>query len=773
MKNLPVRRDIIETEVRYKALHETINDIIYTHDLEWNIISVNPAVERILGYTAEELIGKNALTFIHNDSALLIKSRLEAKLENPNKKSESLELVILTKDGREKWIEVNATILASQEGAPLAVQGIARDITDRKQTEQELLKSERKYRAIFENTNASMGIVEEDNVLSLVNSEFEKLSGYSKKEIEGRKKWMSFVDSRDLERMMGYHTLRMQGRDAPRNYEFRFVCKDSETKHVFITVAFIDGTSQLVISLTDLTEQKKAEVSLKESEARYRTFLDATTDLAFMKDDNFRYVLANRAFLIKNGFREESEILGKRDNEVLPSDCVKSAARSDELALSTGGLVVMEEQMRDYLFEARKFPVVLKNGKTGIGAIVRNITEVRQAEEEKKRLETALVRAGKLEVLGTLAGGVAHDLNNVLGGMVSLPSLLLDQLPSDSPMKRPLELIQRSGEKAAAIVEDMLTLARRGVSNAKTVNLNEVITTHFESPEHDKLQFFHQNVRFQMLLEDKLLNIIGSPVHLYKTVMNLLSNAAEAMPHGGTVTIRTENRHIDKSFRGYDDIKEGDYAVLTVRDMGVGIPPDGIDRIFEPFFTKKVMGRSGTGLGMTVVWGTVKDHNGYIDVQSEEGKGTIFTLYFPATRKKRPDEIKHVPAAEYRGKGETILIVDDVPEQLELASSMLSDLGYKPVTACSGEIAIEYLKKNCVDLMILDMIMEPGIDGLETYRKILKIRPRQKAVIGSGYSETKSVKAAQKLGAGAYIKKPYTLESIGIAIRNELNKASV
>jgi len=770
VKKQPVGSGRIQTEERYRALHETINDIIYSHDLDFNILSVNPATERILGYTAEDLVGNNALRFIHSDSALLIKNRLEAKLKNPDKKPEPLELIIRTKDGREKWIEVNATILASPEGVPLAVQGIARDITDRKQVENKLLKSEQKYRAIFENTNASMGIVDAENILSLVNGEFEKLSGYSKKEVEGRKTWMSFVDPDDLDRIMGYHRSRMKGLDAPRNYEFRFICKDGQQKHVYITVAFIDATSQCVISLTDLTELKKAEVSLKESEARYRSFLDALSDVAFMKDENFCYVLANRAFLEVHDIPQEYEILGKSDNEVFPSDFAELTGRSDELALSAGKLVVVEEQIRNDILETRKFPVVLKNGKTGIGAVVRDITQVRRAEEEKKRLEAALVRAGKMEFLGTLAGGIAHDLNNVLGGVVGLPSLLLDQLPSDSPMRRPLELIQKSGEKAAAIVEDMLTLARRGVSNPKVVNLNEIVTTHFESPEHEKLQFYHQNVRFQMLLEDSLLNIIGSPAHLSKSVMNLLSNAAEAMPEGGTATIKTENRHIDKSVREYDDIiKEGDYAVLTVTDAGVGIAPDDIERIFEPFFTKKVMGRSGTGLGMTVVWGTVKDHNGYIDVQSQEGKGTIFTLYFPATRKKRPDETARIPAEHYRGKGETILIVDDVQEQLELVSSMLSDLGYKPVTASSGEAALEYLKKNCADLVILDMIMDPGIDGLETYRKILDIRPGQKAVIGSGYSETKSVRAAQKLGAGPYIKKPYTIEKIGIAIRNELD----
>ena len=182
------------------------------------------------------------------------------------------------------------------------------------------------------------------------------------------------------------------------------------------------------------------------------------------------------------------------------------------------------------------------------------------------------------------------------------------------------------------------------------------------------------------------------------------------------------------------------------------------------------MGRSGTGLGLAVVWGTVKDHHGYIDVQSEEGKGSIFTLYFPVTRKELTKDQETVSSETYLGQGETILVVDDVKEQRELAMSMLTRLGYRVDAVSSGEEAVEYLKTNRVDLIVLDMIMDPGIDGLETYRRILEIHPRQKAIIVSGFSETDRVRKAQELGAGAYVRKPYLLEKIGLAIRQELDR---
>ena len=210
--------------------------------------------------------------------------------------------------------------------------------------------------------------------------------------------------------------------------------------------------------------------------------------------------------------------------------------------------------------------------------------------------------------------------------------------------------------------------------------------------------------------------------------------------------------------------------VLTISDTGTGISPEDMGKIFEPFYTKKKMGRSGTGLGMAVVWGTVKDHNGYIDVQSTEGKGTTFTLYFPVTREKLAEVDSYLAIESYSGNGESILVIDDVEEQRNIASGMLEELGYSIVSVSSGEKAVEYLKTDKADLLLLDMIMEPGMDGLDTYKKILEIHPAQKVIIASGFSETDRVKAVQSLGAGAYIRKPLLLEKIGLAVKEELEK---
>ncbi|MDH3328523.1 MAG: ATP-binding protein [Desulfobulbaceae bacterium] len=401
----------------------------------------------------------------------------------------------------------------------------------------------------------------------------------------------------------------------------------------------------------------------------------------------------------------------------------------------------------------------------------KEILERKRAEEERKKLELQVQQSQKMEALGTLAGGVAHDLNNILGAIIGYPDLLLLDLPADSKLRKPLLAIQHSGEKAATIVQDLLTLARRGVVTIEQLNFNTIVNDYLKSLEHKNLLSCHPHVTYDIRLEPNLLDISGSSIHLSKTVMNLIYNAAEAMPKGGKITISTENKYVSTPITGYDHVKRGEYVVFTVTDEGIGISPNDLGRIFEPFYTKKVMGKSGSGLGMAVVWGTVKDHHGYIEVQSTEGKGTTFFLYFPVTRHEMTGDKVKLSLRDYMGNGESILVVDDNEEQRELAYQMLTQLGYSVTTVPGGEEAVAYFKENTADLLILDMIMDPGIDGLETYKQILQLHPAQKALIVSGYFETHRVKEAERLGVGSYVLKPYDLDKIGVAVKTELSRS--
>jgi signal transduction histidine kinase len=398
-----------------------------------------------------------------------------------------------------------------------------------------------------------------------------------------------------------------------------------------------------------------------------------------------------------------------------------------------------------------------------------DFTDHKLAEEALREGEEKLARLKKMESLGLLAGGVAHDLNNILAGIVSYPDLLLWDLPADSKLRKPIETIRDAGHRAAAIVQDLLTVARGVATTKESLNLNDIVCEYLKSPEFKKLVQFHPTVTIKTNLDNDLLNVKGFNVHIRKVLMNLVSNAAEAVESIGHVTISTMNRFVDRPFRAYDDVSVGEYVILAVSDDGSGISPDDLERIFDPFYTKKVMGRSGTGLGLAVIWNVIKDHEGYIDVRTDRN-GTTFEMYFPITRDEISDVPLSMPLRDYRGSGEKILVVDDVESQRDISCKMLDMLGYNAKAVASGEEAVEFLKENSVDLILLDMIMDPGINGRETYEKILRIRPDQKAVIVSGFSETAEVKETQRIGAGKYIKKPLTMQQMGIAVKEELGK---
>jgi PAS domain S-box-containing protein len=510
-----------------------------------------------------------------------------------------------------------------------------------------------------------------------------------------------------------------------------------------------------------------------EKKENYRTLFEAAPDGVEVLDVRGNVVDCNKTHqaLLK---RNKDKIVGNHTTEFFSSGTRGFFEQKFQTLKDTGyveGEVELVSSDGSPIPVWRKEKAIYNGNGEFVGSVIynRDISSLKQAEEQKRNLEARLQRAQKMEAIGTLAGGVAHDLNNILGGIVGYPELLLMQLSENNPLRKPLMTMQESGQKAATIVQDLLTLARRGVPTAEVVNLNDIITEYFKSPVHEKLRFYHPHVEVDIALEPNLRPILGSPVHLSKTIMNLVSNAAEAMNNGGTISVSTQNRSVQGHLKGFETIEEGEYATLTVSDTGIGIAATDMEKIFEPFYTKKVMGRSGTGLGMAVVWGTVKDHKGYIDVESTEGKGTTFTLYLPITRQEQVKDKLLQSSKDYRGNGASVLVVDDVKEQREIASGMLKQLGYSATSVSNGEEAVDYMKKESADLLILDMIMDPGIDGLETYKRILKLHPGQKAILVSGFSETKLVREAQRLGAGAYVRKPYTLDQLGLAVRNALH----
>jgi PAS domain S-box-containing protein len=523
----------------------------------------------------------------------------------------------------------------------------------------------------------------------------------------------------------------------------------------------------------DITERKRTEKQLLKSEKGFRELFDSITDLIFSQDLEGRFISVNPALINLFGY-ERDELIGAPASNFMKPE-IKSLYKSEYLekiksqGYAEGISSYLTKDGKKIYIEYRNSLVTPEDRKPFISGTGRDVTERILSQREIKRLQSQIVQSQKMEAIGLMAGGVAHDLNNILSGIVSYPELLLMDLAEDSPLRKPIKTIHEAGKRASGVVADLLTMAR-GIATAKqALNLNRIVDEYLDSPEFRKLEKTHAFIQFTKNLAPGLLNMMGSSIHMKKVLMNLVINASEAISGSGTVTVSTLNRYLDEPLKGYEDVRRGEYVLLTVSDDGSGISPEDLERIFEPFYTKKVMGRSGTGLGLAVVWNTVQDHNGYINIRSSE-KGTIFELYFPVNRNSEVSEAADSDLVDCFGNAETILVVDDEEGQREIACKMLKRLGYNPQSVPSGEAAVEYVKENRVDLVLLDMVMPKGMNGRETYEAILKLYPAQKAVIATGYAKTEDVEISQALGAGRYIKKPYGLREIGIALKAELEK---
>jgi len=533
-----------------------------------------------------------------------------------------------------EWSELEKNIL-------LELVNIVSTRTDQIKAEEELRESEEKYRDIFENGSDLLYFHNLEGNFTEVNLAWRREYGYGEEDLAN-------LNVRDL---------------IPERYKYQFEdylkrVKENGKDRGLMKVMTKDGRERIFEyrnslvydstgpigvrgSARDLTERIQAEKAVKESEEKYRTILESIEDGYYEVDITGNLTFFNDSLCKMTGYTKD-ELMGMNNRQYTDKDTAKRLYQIFNKVYATGKpikgfeyeIILNRYGTKKHVESSVSLIRDRKGQPIGFRGIIRDIDERKLAEEEKKRLEAQLQQAQKMEAIGTLAGGVAHDLNNILSGLVGYPELLLMDIPEDSPFRKPILTIQKSGEKAATIVQDLLTLARRGVAVTEVVSLNHIISEYLKSPEYEKLKSFHPSVQVETNIEKDLLNILGSPVHLSKTVMNLISNAAEAMPEGGKIFISTENRYIDSPIRGYDHVKEGDYVTLSVSDTGVGISSEDMERIFEPFYTKKVMGRSGTGLGMAVVWGTVKDHKGYIDLRSAEGKGTTFTLLMWKSRSK-------------------------------------------------------------------------------------------------------------------------------------------
>lgn len=525
---------------------------------------------------------------------------------------------------------------------------------------------------------------------------------------------------------------------------------------------------RLLRTVAQSIQHKQLSRDLHNSEKRFRQLAQATWEGIIIYERG-ELLQTNTQLCTMFGYQEH-ELLGKQIFDVLLD---RTTIRAMDLPVDSDTIGPFEA--RGVRRDGTTFPVEFRvkhidfQGRQVQVAAIRDVTASEIAMQQKMALMEKLADAKRMESLGLMASSVAHDLNNIMAGIITYPELLLMDLGTDFKYREELMMIREAGKRAAAVVNDLLTVARGATCKKETQDVNALISEYLNSVEYRELCQRYPQVKLTPYLESKLKHIDCSAIHLSKSIMNLVNNAAEALQSCGQIILATKNTQLTTPYQGYETIEPGEYVVISVEDDGPGISSQDIQQIFSPFYSKKVMGRSGTGLGLAVVWNTIHDHGGFIDVVSSN-KGSMFALYFPASKSQQVRPIPPTPmTTQYQGKGERILVVDDQQSQREIACRLLRRLGYRPVSVASGEEAIEFIKATPVDLVILDMLMDPGINGCETFEHILHHTPRQKAIITSGYANAETIKKAMTLGITQFVKKPYSLYELALALKMEIS----
>lgn len=521
-------------------------------------------------------------------------------------------------------------------------------------------------------------------------------------------------------------------------------------------------------TISKAIKHSRLERALRVSEERLKTFTDASWE-GIVIHENGNLLDANPQFFDMFGY-QENELLGKPMVEkiIAPDSLLEVKIRVANDIFGSHKAFGLKKNGMEFPIESRSRPIDYEGREVRVCAI-RDISKRVKADQENIELQKQLAIASKMETLGLMAGSVAHDLNNILSGIVTLPEILLMQMGDDDAHRDTIQTIRQAGQDAASVVSDLITIARGATTKKSVCNLNTVVESYIVSVRTNKMDPRLKDIVIKLHCEPRLLNCYCSVIHINKVLMNLIGNAAEEMEGQGDLIVSTRNVSLKECYLGYEKIKSGDYAVVSVTDNGSGIKKEDLKKIFEPFYSKKTMGRSGTGLGLAIVWNTVHDHGGFIDIKTDDN-GTTFELYFPATEVAIKEESSMLSIDRYRGNGERVLVIDDQKQQQDIARNLLDTLGYATKTVSSGEEAIAYIKHHPVDLLVLDMIMSNGINGRATYEEILKINPKQRAIIASGFAENEEVKRALLLGGNQFIKKPYTLVQMGLAVKQALSE---
>lgn len=756
-----------ESEEKYRVLFNTFPLGITISDRYGNIVETNEIAVNLLGVSKDEHQSRSLdgpQWRIIDSTGMPLKSDEWASVRalKENRLVENTEIGIVKPDGETTWLNVTAAPLPLENFGVVVTYG---DITERK-------RAEREYQTLFREMLDGFAlhqIIEDDTGRPVdyrflaVNPAFEKITGLKAVEIVGRTV-LEVLPGIEKNWIETYGAVALTGDPA-----FFESYSGTLGKHFQVT-AFRPASGQFACIFVDITERKRTEEALKKSEERYRTILQTAMDGFWVVDTQGRLLSVNDAYCRMSGYgRKELFAMDVFDLEVIEkeediNDHMRKITAQGEDRFET------RHRRKDGTIFDVEVSVQYRSEDGGrFIAFIRDITEKKAKEEENIKLLGLLQQAQKLESIGNLAGGIAHDFNNILFPIVGISEMLMEDLIPGSQEHESIQQIYNAGKRGSELVKQILAFSRQAEPEMVAVSFQKILA--------EVIKLAHStipsNIRIEQDIQSDCGRVVADPTQLHQIAMNLITNAYHAVaPKSGEIIIALKETFWESDDFPENSLAPGRYAMLTVSDTGSGIAPDIFDKIFEPYFTTKEKGK-GTGLGLAVVYGIVKEYGGDIRVHSEMGKGTTFNVYLPLAvgQTEQPPIIK----TKMKTSGsEKILVVDDEEPIVRLEKIVLERLGYQ-VTTCSNSLnALNTFKADpdAYDLLITDMTM-PGMTGDQLAKEIICIRPGIPVIICTGFSEQINREKADEIGIKGFLMKPVVNSEMAQMVRNVLDGATV
>ena len=755
--------ELMVSEKKYRLLADNVSDTIWVFDLATNKLDyISPSVLKNRGYTPEEALSQGLEGTFSQESYERVMQIMQEEFDREKlagvskQRSRTFEAEQTIKGGGHIWVEITATFIRDKQGNPTGVMGVTRDIEARKKAESALIESEKKYRNLFENGSDLLYIHDLDGNLIETNFHYKKQYGWTKEALSNAnlRNILSSKYHNELDPYME-HVLKHG------SVEGYFRGKTSSGQEVILEYRnnLITDSNGVAIAVQgaarDVTEKFKAERAMRESEKRYRSVFEKSTDAIFIVNKKTgKYVDANESGIQLTG-RSRSELRQLTTQDVVPSGALEHLKSVDESKTNVdfGKVTYVRPDGSQRIALLSSLPIDREN----VMGIARDITEELALAEKLRQTQ-------KMEAIGTLAGGIAHDFNNILSAILGYSELILTELPSESSIKNKIEAICNAGERARDLVSQILTFSRKDEQVKLPVELRAII--------RDALKILRPAIPTTIDIQTQLNSkgrILADPSRIHQVIMNLCTNASQAMlATGGTLAITLADTKLEGDAAAKAQIPPGNYVELKLSDTGTGIPPENIERIFDPFFTTKEVGH-GTGLGLSVVHGIINRHMGAVLVESEIGKGTQFKVYLPLSTEENDIETPQIELTT--GGSERILLVDDEQDILEIEKQMLEKLGYLVTATNNPLVALELFanQPGQFDLVITDMTM-PTLTGDKLVVEFHKIIPNIPTIICTGYSELMSKEKAASLGINEFLMKPIKMVDLSTTIRSVLDK---